>query len=66
MENGLEDLLLLFQYKVIFFELINIPAIFQDYINKIWVKKLNVFVIMNFDNIFIYTKSEGKKYVKVL
>ena len=37
-------------------ELTNTPATFQCYINKILVKKLNVFVIVYLDDIFIYTK----------
>ena len=39
-----------------FFKLFNILASFQGYINKILVKKLNIFVIIYLDNIFIYIK----------
>ena len=46
-----------------FFGLINAPAIFQGYINKILVEKLDVFIIMYLDNIFIYTKNKRKGYV---
>ena len=39
---------------------------FQSYINKILVEKLNVFIIVYFDDIFIYIKNKGKKYVGVI
>ena len=55
-----------FKYQVIPFELINAPAIFQGYINKILVEKLNIFVIIDLNDIFIYTKNKRKKYVKVI
>ncbi len=48
------------------FGLINTPATFHSYINKILAKKLNVFVIVYLDNIFIYTKSRGKKYMEAV
>ena len=46
--------------------LTNIPTTFQGYINKIIVEKLNVFGIVYLDNIFIYIKNKGKKYVKAI
>ena len=46
------------------FGLTNAPATFQSYINKILAEKLNVFVIMYLDNIFIYTKNKDKEYVE--
>ena len=45
------------------FELINTLAIFQGYINQIFVKKLNVFIIIYLDDIFIYTKDNKKSHV---
>ena len=39
--------------------LINAPASFQGYINKILAEKLDIFVIIYLDNIFIYTKDDG-------
>ncbi len=48
------------------FGLNNISATFQNYINKILVEKLNVFVIVYLDNIFIYTKNKGEKYVEAI
>ncbi len=38
------------------FGLFNILVSFQVYINKILVKKLNIFVVVYLDNILIYTK----------
>ena len=35
-----------FKYQVMFFELFNVPASFQGYINKILAKKLNIFIIV--------------------
>ncbi len=48
------------------FGLTNAPVTFQDYINKILAKKLDVIVIIYLDNILIYTKSKGKKYVEAV
>ncbi len=48
------------------FELTNTLIIFQGYINKILVEKLDVFIIVYLDNIFIYTKNKGKGYVEAI
>ncbi len=48
------------------FGLTSTLAIFQDYINNILAKKLDVFVIVYFNDILIYTKSKGKKYMKAI
>ncbi len=48
------------------FGLTNALATFQDYINKILVEKLNIFIIVYLDNIFIYTENERKEYIKVV
>ena len=53
-----------FKYQVMLFELFNALASFQSYINKILAKKLNVFIIVYLDDIFIYTKDEGQDYVE--
>ena len=45
------------------FGLFNIPASFQGYINKITAKKLNIFIIVYLDNIFIYIKYSGQVYI---
>ena len=41
------------------FGLFNTPTRFQDYINKILAEKLDIFVIVYLDNIFIYTEDPG-------
>ena len=46
-----------------FFGLSNVPVSFQDYINKILIEKLNIFIIVNLDNILIYTKNQGQAYI---
>ena len=43
---------------MILFSLTNIPASFQEYINKILVEKLDGFVIMYLDDILIYTDDD--------
>lgn len=45
------------------FGLSNAPTSFQGYINKIPVEKLDIFVILYLDNIFIYTIDLGPGYV---
>ena len=45
------------------FGLTNTPATFQGYINKILADKLDVFVIVYLDNIFIYTKDKNESHV---
>ena len=48
------------------FGLFNTPATFQGYVNKILAKKLDIFVIVNLDDILIYTKDPSQPYVKVV
>ena len=48
------------------FKLTNAPTIFQNYINKIFVEKLDVFVIGYLDDIVIYTKDKGESYVQAV
>ena len=45
------------------FGLTNVLASFQGYINKIFAKKLHIFVIVYLDDIFIYTDNERDGYV---
>ena len=46
-----------------FFGLTNTPASFQRFINKISAEKLDVFVILYLDNIFIYIDDNGDAHV---
>ncbi len=55
-----------FKYQVMPFGLTNALTTFQDYINKILAEKLDVFVIVYFDDILIYTKNEGEAYVQAV
>ena len=45
------------------FGLINVPASFQGYINKILTEKLDIFFIMYLDDILIYTKDDGDGHI---
>ena len=42
-----------------FFSFFNTLVIFQEYINKIFSKKLDIFIIIYLDNILIYIKNLG-------
>ncbi len=55
-----------FKYQVMRFSLFNAPASFQGYINKIFAKKLDIFVFVYWDNILIYTDKLGQPYVKTI
>lgn len=44
-----------FKYRVILFDFSNTPASFQRYINNPLVDKLDIYMIVYLDNIFIYT-----------
>ena len=48
------------------FGLSNALASFQRYINRIQAKKLDIFVIVYLDNIFIYTTDLGQPHINVL
>ena len=45
------------------FGLSNAPASFQGYINKILAEKLDIFVIIYLNDIFIYTDDLGQAHV---
>ena len=49
-----------------FFGLFNTLTIFQGYINKILVEKLDIFIIIYLDNILIYIKDPSKSYIKIM
>ena len=48
------------------FRLFNALASFQGYINKILAKKLDVFVIIYLNDIFIYIKDEGQGFIETM
>ena len=48
------------------FELSNASASFQGYINKILAEKLNIFVLVYLNDIFIYTKDQDQSYVNAV
>ena len=52
-----------FEYQMIPFGLTNTPTNFQGYINKIFTKKFDIFVIVYLDNILIYTDDDGDVHV---
>ncbi len=43
-----------FKYQIILFDLSNISASFQGYINMILTEKLDIFIVMYLNNILIY------------
>ena len=48
------------------FGLSNAPASSQGYINKILAEKLDIFIILYLDDIFIYTEDQGQGHVEVV
>ena len=50
-------------YQILAFGLSNIPASFQGYINKILAKKLNIFVIVYLNEIFLYTEDPSQAHI---
>ena len=48
------------------FGLSNASATFQEYVNKILAKKLDIFVIVYLDDILIYIKNPGQPHVEAL
>ena len=55
-----------FKYQVIPFGFSNTLATFQKYVNKILVKKLDIFIIIYLDDILIYIKDLGQSYIEVI
>ena len=55
-----------FEYQVMPFGLMNAPASFQGYINKILAEKLDIFVIVYLDDILIYTKDDRDGHVTAI
>ena len=52
-----------FKYQVMPFGLTNALASFQEYINKIFTEKPDIFVIVYLDDILIYTEDDGDDHV---
>ena len=48
------------------FWLINAPVSFQGYINKIFTKKFDIFIIVYLDNTFIYTNNNRDSQVAAI
>ena len=48
------------------FGLTNILASFQEFINKIFAEKLEIFVIVYLDNIFIYTDDNRNGHIAAI
>ena len=48
------------------FLLFNIPASFQNYTNEILAKRLNIFVVIYLDDIFIYIKDLSYNHTKAI
>ena len=55
-----------FEYQIMSFELFNAPASFYGYITKVLAKKLDVFVIVYLNEIFIYTKDLDQPYIDAI
>ena len=52
-----------YEFQVMSFGLMNASVSFQGYINKIFAKKVNIFVIVYLHNILIYTDNDGDGHV---
>ena len=55
-----------FEYQMMSFGLFNIPASFQDYVNKILAEKLDIFLIVYLDDIFIYIEDPSQSHKKAV
>ena len=55
-----------FGYYVMYLGLSNAPASFYEYVNKIFVKKLDIFVIVYLHDIVVYTDISGQLYVDIV
>ena len=55
-----------FKYQMILFGLLNALVSFQDYINKILAKKLDIFVILYLDDLLVYINDADQPYVNAI
>lgn len=65
LSRNLNQIIHLRQLPLIF-RLSNAPASFQGYINKIFAEKLDIFVIVNLNDILIYTEDPGQPHVEAV
>ena len=49
-----------------FVGLSNAPATFQGYVNKILTEKLDILIVVYWDDILIYSKNPGELHVKAV
>ena len=66
MKNYFLNMVQLFKYQVMSFGLSNTLIKFQNYVKKIVVEKLNVFLIVYFNDILIHTKDAGQSYLDII
>ena len=55
-----------FEYQVMYFQLSKALSSFEGYINKILAKKLNIFIIVCLNDIFVYIKDLSQGYIKIM
>ena len=55
-----------FKYQIMLFNLLNALAIFQGYVNKILIKKLNVFCNCISKDILIYIKDLNQSHIEFI
>ena len=55
-----------YKYQEILFRFFNILTSFQSYINKILVEKLNIFIIVYLNKIFIYIEDLSQAYINTI
>lgn len=55
-----------FEYQLIAFGISNTPASFEGFIKKILAEKLDIFIIIYFDNIFIYIKDLDQNHIDAI
>ena len=66
MEDGFPDLIRPLQVPGNAFGLSNVLTSFQGYINKILAEKVDIFIIVYLDDIFIYIEDLGQAYINTV
>ncbi len=54
------------KYQVMPFDLSNIPASFQSYINTIFIEKLDIFIVVYLNNILVYIEDPGQPHIEAM